>query len=257
MRWQDVQSETTVETKPTVDVNARNTTPPPPPPQPVQPTPAKTESTHDNKNVAKKKTTTTADDSSAEEDDEDTGADGDKAEHAHRKYRRDSGDDDVDATKAPTKVSADVAGTTSYESDEVLVLSGAVGERRRVRFAAALDGGISVAHGATVGMGALALRADYGGTTRVGGEASLWVVDGFHAQGLVGLYVGQLFGHLELDVGGDAHFGGGIGPSLELALRYYISRRFDVHIREDLGVLFDAGTSFVDSTTSAGLELSW
>ena len=42
--------------------------------------------------------------------------------------------------------------------------------------------------------------------------------------------------------------------SFELALRYYVARHFDVYLREDLGVLFDSGTHFVDSTTAAGIE---
>ncbi len=264
MRWQDVQTETTVETKPTVDGRSRTTTTTPPaPPPPVQPTPAKTESPPENKNVSKK--APAADERAAEEaegDDDDNA--GDKAAHAHRKHRHESDDSDSDSDDAAkptatgaTSDSSNLIDIFGADSVEAMTLSGAIVERRRVRFAAALGGGIAVAHGATVGMGALALRADYGGATRVGGEASLWLVDGLHAQGLVGLYVGELFGHLELDVGAGAHFGGGIGPSLSLALRYYIARHFDVYLREDLGVLFESGTHVVDSTTSAGLELSW
>ncbi|HEX4455682.1 MAG TPA: VIT domain-containing protein [Kofleriaceae bacterium] len=260
MRWQDVQTETTVETKPAADVSAHvtTTTTPSPAPPPVQPAPATTEAPPENKNAAKKRPT--VDKGAAEETDGGEDDDNDANTHAHRKHHHEADESEDDTAKPAAGASASAENITNIfgsDSVEAMSLTGAVSERRRLRFAAALEGGISVAHAATVGMGALALRADYGRETRVGGEASLWLVDGFHAQGLVGLYVGEVFGHLELDIGADAHFGGGIGPSLAVALRYYVARHVDIGIREDLGVLFDSGTHFVDSTTSAGLELSW
>ena len=62
---------------------------------------------------------------------------------------------------------------------------------RFARLAASLGGGLVLAHGDAVGMGALTLRADYGRATRVGGEGSLWLVDGLHVQGELGLYAGR------------------------------------------------------------------
>ncbi|HEY1549800.1 MAG TPA: VIT domain-containing protein, partial [Kofleriaceae bacterium] len=178
MRWQDVQSETTVDTKVTTTTTAA---PPPPPPAP-QPTPAKTEAPQENKNAAKKQPVEPAD------DDNDDDAEADKAKRKH--HRRDASEDAADESAATDDaarphVTAEVAGASfSGAEAEELAVSGVISERRRVRFAAALVGGVSVTRGATDGMGALALRADYGRTTRVGGEASLWLVDGVHAQGL-------------------------------------------------------------------------
>jgi|HubBroStandDraft_6_1064221.scaffolds.fasta_scaffold22841_2 Ca-activated chloride channel family protein len=224
MRWQEVQRETTVETA-------------------KKPKPTKENEETERDQRAKHR-------HSHDNDDDDRG---DKAD--------DKADDDgvVSVRKAPPPASAAAEGTASAESDEELSVDIAgveIGERRFARLAASLGAGLVVAHGDVVGMGALTLRADYGRATRVGVEGSLWLVDGLHAQGELGLYAAQLFHGVEVDVGPELHVGDGIGPALELAVRYYAVHHLDVYLREDAGLLFDAGTHG-QSTTSAGLELSW
>ncbi len=220
MRWQEVQRETTVDTRA------------------KKPEPAKNEERVDQK--SKKKHT----------DDNDGEYHVDKA---------DSGDDaaSVRKARAPAAPIAATESAAAGEEDVIDINGVAISERRFARLAASLGAGLVVAHGDVVGMGAVTLRADVGRATRVGVEGSLWLVDGLHAQGELGLYAAHVFHDLEVDVGPELHVGDGIGPALELAVRYHAVHHLDVYLREDAGLLFDAGTHAGQSTTSAGLELSW
>ena len=140
---------------------------------------------------------------------------------------------------------------------ETVTTTGAISSRRTLRLAAALGGGLAYAQGTAAGIGALTVRADLGTTLRGGVEGSLWLGNGFHAQGEFGVYAGYRVNAFELDLGPALHVGDGIGPALAAAVRFYAAHHLDIYLREDAGLLFDAGTQFEQSTTSAGLELSW
>ncbi|HEY3806361.1 MAG TPA: VIT domain-containing protein [Kofleriaceae bacterium] len=233
MRWQEVQRETTVDTERDEDQESRRDD----------------RKTDDDSDKAKKP--------EPARHHAKAGADENKGE--------DEGEDNETASPAGAAAgtteaapeSASVVDIFGPDSVEAMDMTGKVSAGRFARLAASLGGGLVLAHGDAVGMGALALRADYGRATRVGGEASLWLVDGLHAQGELGLYAGRLFERFEVDLGPELHLGDGIGPALELAVRYYAVHRLDIYLREDAGLLFDSGTHAAQSSTSAGLELSW
>ena len=199
-----------------------------------------------------------------DDEDDSKGADDDDADerparhHNHHHPTRKAPEPAPAPTEAAPGTAAviDVFGADSAEA-ETIATTGSISERRTLRLAAALGGGLAYAQGTAVGVGALTVRGDVGRALRAGVEGSLWLAGGFHAQGELGVYAGYRVGTVELDAGPALHVGDGIGPALAAAVRYHAIRHLDIYLREDAALLFDAGTHFGQSTTSAGLELSW
>ena len=148
--------------------------------------------------------------------------------------------------------------------DEITAAAGEailVTDRRFVRLAAGLGGGLVAGRGGTGGLGALSARVDFGHALRFGVEGSLWLAgQSSRVQGDVALYASVPIARaFELVVGPALHVGGGVGPALDASLHYYLPwfHRVDVFLRADAGLLWSHGTDGVQSATAIGVEASW
>jgi Ca-activated chloride channel family protein len=258
MRWQEVKRETTVD----VDGKLREETP-----EPTTGAAAGADKDKDDRKAPKKKTesheTITVKSAPPVIDHPAPNA---GPSPVSKSERDDDGDsDENDATEVSKKHRATVATedvSAATGTAEAMTLTGEavmVSDRRFVRLAAALGGGLVVAHGDAVGMGALTARVDIGRATRFGIEGSLWLVDGLHAEGELGLYVSRvgIARRLELGIGPALHLGAGVGPALDLSLRYYFAPRLDFYLREGASYLYNGDAHGSQSATSAGIEASW
>src|SRR5262249_32921395 len=133
-------------------------------------------------------------------------------------------------------------------------------ERRRVlRLSVALGGGLAFQNRVGHAAGILSMRAEVGGRTLAGAEASLWAVDGGGVQGA--LYAtlaprGLLAPKLELRAGFGVQLGDGVGPALDLALRFHV-RPLVLYLRYDGALLLHDGTRDGQNTSTIGVETSF
>ncbi|HSD86811.1 MAG TPA: hypothetical protein VLB44_04825, partial [Kofleriaceae bacterium] len=110
-------------------------------------------------------------------------------------------------------------------------------------------------------VGELSLRIERMGKTLIGGEASLWFVDGLHAQGRVLATFASRLGdlrRLELGGGGGVALGtGGAGPAVNLTLRTKLVRHVATYLRYDGALLLHDGTYDGQNAGSLGIEATW
>src|SRR6185312_4309906 len=140
---------------------------------------------------------------------------------------------------------------------EAIVLTGA--SARRVRFAAALGGGLHVVNGTATGVGALTVRVETGYRTAVGGEASLWLVGGLHAEGsLLATARRGIARHLELGAGAGLRISGtGTGPALDFSLGVPFARGLRLYLRYDGALLLHDSTFDGENAASLGVEATF
>ena len=140
---------------------------------------------------------------------------------------------------------------------ESLVVSGG----RRLRLTAGLGGGLHLVNGNADALGGVALRGEVGGRTLYGGEASLWLVGGLHAEGSLLATVarrGVMHTRLELGAGAGLRItGSAAGPALDLALRVPLLRNVRLVLRYDGALLLHGSTFDGENATSLGVEASF
>jgi Ca-activated chloride channel family protein len=237
MQWQHVKREITVDTTKTQqDVSGA----------------AKLD--EDDERVAKKKKPA-----------EDTGGEGEA--DTTRDFSNDEEEDAVrggdqmapraEAPPSPTSVAmgADYDGESEAEDIEVE----GYGARRRTRFSLALGGGLSVVDRTATPMFALSARVERLGKLRVGGEASLWLVDGLHGQGHLLATLSTVLTHRFI-LGGGSGFtltGDAAGPAVNLTLRTHVARSAGAYLRYDGALLIHSGSYDGQNTGSIGIEASF
>jgi Ca-activated chloride channel family protein len=146
------------------------------------------------------------------------------------------------------------------EDDSVYSVAAESSQRRRARLSLALGAGVSVVNRETAPLGVLSGRLELGGRVRAGAEASLWIVDGLHAQGNVLATAGaRVARRLELTLGGGLRVtGDAAGPALNLTLRTELPvRGFRAFLRYDGALLLRETTYDGQNAGSIGLEASF
>ncbi len=195
-----------------------------------------------------------------------------KHKHATPKKKADAvakddedGDDDSASSPAPAPMSVAIAGTeTTGDRFETLASEDAslsVGSIRKLRIELGLGGGLVVDDGVTKGLATTALRVDYGRLWLFGGEASVWLVGGFHGQveTLVTVSRRGLGRWFELGAGVGLDITGvGTGPAVSLRLRAMLPPvpRLGVYLRYDGALLINDG-SHGQNAASLGLGLTF
>ncbi len=151
-----------------------------------------------------------------------------------------------------------VAATEEDEgSVEHIVITG--GYARTWRLTAALGGGLAFDHG-TRGLAALTGRVEYGARTRLGVEASLWLLDGRDISGRALLTASRLgFGdRLEVGFGAGASFGDGTGVAAALQLRIHTPvAPLAGFLRYDASVVLSRPGIETQHAVTLGLDLSY
>lgn len=202
----------------------------------------------------------------------------DTEQSLHWKKNKKGGDDEDDRPRKKTATKADEDDDGAEDKEEVrapaaaaptIDASAAMGESieltsisssRRLRFTAALAGGVHVVNGDATGLGGVALRAETGYRTMFGGEASLWLVDGLHGEGsLLATVARRGIAHrFELGAGAGLRItGASAGPALDFALRMPLSRLLRLTLRYDGALLLHGSTFDGENATTLGVEASW
>ena len=161
-----------------------------------------------------------------------------------------------DINVAPSAPTIDTTGMTRAEAISVADYEGG----RRLRLSAALGAGLHVVNGNTDALGGFALRAETGYRTVIGGEASLWLVGGLHAEGSLLATVTRRIASTRLELGGGAGLritGRDAGPALNLTLRTPLTRTTRFYLRYDGAFLLHDSTFDGENATSLGVEASF
>src|SRR5581483_1414790 len=126
------------------------------------------------------------------------------------------------------------------------------------RLSAAAAGGVVFDHGAH-GLVSVAARAVYGARNLVGGELSLWLIDGSHAQGRGLLAFDRALGaRFALGAGAGVHVGDGTGVAGALRLRVHTPLpMLDGVLRYDTAVLLTRPSVEAEHAITLGLELTF
>lgn len=178
------------------------------------------------------------------------------------------------ATQADETESADAGSTATGEDlrvapaaptievsaqGETIALSD-YGGRRRLQLSAALGAGLHIVNGTADALGGLAVRAETGYRTAFGGEASLWLVGGLHAEGSLLATVARrgIATHLELGGGAGLRITGRtVGPAFDLTLRAPLWRTTRFYLRYDGALLLHDSTFDGENAASLGVEASF
>ncbi len=206
---------------------------------------------------------------------------GDKKPAKKKRPARDDEDQDARASKsaddeareqpaprppaAPTQVAPGVATAESGAafSEETIMVTGLqqrtlLGARRLLRLSLAL--GASVEKGNTDAVVATRAGVDFGGLTRFGFEASLWLVGGLDVQGTLLATISRIgIGRwLELQGGFGLHLGDGLGPAgaLELRVRTPLPH-FAPYLRYDGALLYHTNSRDGQNAGTIGIEASF
>ncbi|HEX5061320.1 MAG TPA: VIT domain-containing protein [Kofleriaceae bacterium] len=183
----------------------------------------------------------------------------DDGDYEGRKSKRDADEEAPRAEPAPPSPGS--VATADYDADgEMESLSISSSRYKQRRLTLSLGGGVSVVNGDAAPQLGLALRLDWGRETRIGGEASVWLVDGLHGQGNVLATVAQRIARrLELGIGGGLRFTGDVaGPALNLTLRSHLPiRGLSTFLRYDGALLIHDGTYDGQNGGSFGFEASF
>lgn len=149
----------------------------------------------------------------------------------------------------------------SVDVGEAMAESTAISSYRRLRLSASLGGGLHLVNGNADALGGLALRAETGYRTLVGGEASLWLVGGLHGEGsLLATVARRGIARTRLELGGGAGLritGRAVGPALDLTLRVPFTRTTRFFLRYDGALLLHDSTFDGENATSLGVEASF
>ncbi len=230
--------------------------PPPPPPAATQPSPAVVvDAKRPTVNQAPAPASTAAEPSSP--------SSGASVAAGPRPSGGDDAGDELDSTKvAPEEAPAPEA-STDADDDQV---TASVRHYRVVhpnRIGLSVGGGLTFDPTALV---AIAARIELGASgpsavPRLGGEATLWLVGGLHAQEIVLATLAWRIDHTTLGVGAGVHVsdanGAAIGPALGLVLRHDLTRRLGGYLRYDGALLFEHGGHAGEHAASAGVEWRW
>ncbi len=156
-----------------------------------------------------------------------------------------------------------VAMAESTMSDSEAHEIGMSSSRRALRIAASLGGGVATQAGESAGLISLGVRIELGRRrTLLGGETSLWLVDGLNVQGRTLVTVARLgiVRWLELGAGFGVHYGAtGIGPAGSISLRLHAPPAPSVagYLRFDGAFLTDDATQQGQHTLTLGIERSF
>jgi hypothetical protein len=129
-------------------------------------------------------------------------------------------------------------------------------EHRRRRLALALGGGLALENHVTTGIGVVSGRAEFGGRTLAGVEASLWFDGNLDVEGTVLATVARrgIAHYLELGAGAGLHVGNGTGPAVDLVLRTHLPRHIGFYLRYDGALLVHDHSRDGQNTATFGLE---
>jgi hypothetical protein len=203
-------------------------------------------------------------DKKAHDDDRDrAGGDADADDDSRSRAGAGAAREDESTAEKRELSPAPVAMNTPQDYDEVTIAgeaSGYASNRQTRRLALALGGGVALEHGHADPMTALTGRFDFGARTRFGIEGSLWLVGGLHLQGdtLASVARRGIARFFELRAGFGVHFGGGVGPALELTLRTRLPiDHIGGYLRYDAALLFHDQTRDGQNAASVGIEASF
>jgi hypothetical protein len=165
----------------------------------------------------------------------------------------------VDVKKLAEAKPESAADSEDVGRGEAITLVGGYRSGRALRLTAALGGGVAFDHG---GRGLLSLdaRLETNRRTSLGGEASLWLVDGVHPEGRALLTVARsgLARWFELGFGAGVHFGNGTGVASSLRLHvdtplFWLGG----YLRYDAAVLLTRPSIEAEHAVTLGLELTY
>jgi hypothetical protein len=164
---------------------------------------------------------------------------------------------DVAAAEPPRAVSEDYLNRVEQGQAETVAITGSSG--RALRLTAALGGGLAI-EGGSRGLLALNVRVESNRRLAIGGEASLWLLDGADPQGraLVTIARRGIARWLELGAGAGLHLGGGTGPAAALRLRIDTPiAPLAGFLRYDAALRVDRPSLEVEHAITLGIELSY
>ena len=128
------------------------------------------------------------------------------------------------------------------------------GVRSSLRFEVALGGGAAIVNGDGSFVQTTRIGIERGQRTLFGGEATLWLSRGVHAEGTVlGTISRRVAPHLELGGGVGLHVGSELGPALDLEVRYHLPAPLWLYLRYDGALLFHDGTRDGQNTGTFGI----
>jgi hypothetical protein len=161
------------------------------------------------------------------------------------------------STAAPSATVGDQLQDLPSAMSEEVVLSGS--SSRALRLSAALGGGLAIDRGAR-GLLALHVRVERGYPLELGGEASLFLIDGAATQGraLLTFASARLARWFELGAGAGLQFGDGLGPAASLRLRIATPLApLAGFLRYDAAVLFERPRTEAAHAVTLGVEVSY
>jgi hypothetical protein len=133
--------------------------------------------------------------------------------------------------------------------------------RRRTRYSLGLGGGVTIVNRTASPVLELSGRVERLGQLRIGGEASLWLVDGLHGQGHFLATLGKAFGwRHRFELGGGTGLtitGDAAGPAVNLTLRARVHRQVGTYLRYDGALLIHSGSYDGQNAGSFGIEASF
>ena len=140
----------------------------------------------------------------------------------------------------------EVTGSTSYDM------------RPRLRFDLSVGGGAAIVNGDGAFVQTTRLGIERGRRTLFGGEATLWLSRGITAEGTVlGTISRRVAPHLELGGGVGIHLASssvGVGPALDLEIRYQLPVPLWLYLRYDAALLFHDDTRDGQNTATFGIS---
>ncbi|HUS27080.1 MAG TPA: VIT domain-containing protein [Kofleriaceae bacterium] len=175
---------------------------------------------------------------------------------------KDFGDEESDGAppeNAPVSPSSVAMGMDYEEEADDAESIEVRGYRSRTRYSLGLGGGLSIVNGTASPAFELSARVERLGRLRLGGEASLWLVDGLHGQGHFFATIGKaLLPRFDLRGGpGLTLTGDGVGPAVNVTLRGRVSRNAAAYLRYDGALLIRSGAYDGQNTGSFGIEASF
>ncbi|MEP6860862.1 MAG: VIT domain-containing protein [Deltaproteobacteria bacterium] len=280
MQWQPVKHETTVALDGTIvnslDVADKSPTPGPATADKKPSTAKKSEEKQNAKKAPKTETPAKPQPSQVYEVDTDRrdrhhdadaeDSDANDESPRHTKSKTAGGDSDgvpdADASKAApveTATGATMGGerldNAPMAEDVMLTGSTSYEYRPRLRFDLSLGGGATIVNGDSAFVQTTRLGIERGARTLFGGEATLWLSRGITAEGTVlGTISRRVAPHLELGGGVGIHFGGGVGPALDLEVRYQLPVPLWLYLRYDAALLFHDDTRDGQNTATFGIS---
>jgi Ca-activated chloride channel homolog len=186
--------------------------------------------------------------------------DEDGAGESHDYSRSPSIDTTTQAAPPPSAGSVATRDAGDYEEEDTMAEVMSASPRRRLRLSLALGAGVSVVNRDAAPLAALSGRFELGRRVRYGAEASLWLVDGLHAQGgVLGTVAYRLTRRFDLGFGTGLRLtGDAAGPAFNLTLRTQLPiRPLTTYLRYDSALLLHDQTYDGQNAGSFGLEATF